>query len=105
MGTRRAGTEKNYNLWAGGSATLVTPDTNNGDVILAELECVPSVVKYKVQSDNTSRPRASKRKVEEDLLDPEEDATEPTAPCRSRWSRWSRRENRSLLLSLTTWRR
>merc|ERR1712079_196867 len=155
--TRRAGTEKNYNLWAGGSATLVTPDTNNGDVILAELECVPSVVKYKVQSDNTSRPRASKRKVEEDLLDPEEDAkrkmrrnrnrlaaakcrqkrldqiselqvevtnwerrnrsleeevaalreekeelqyilaaTEPTAPCRSRWSRWSRRENRSL---------
>merc|ERR1711897_95188 len=64
--TRRAGTEKNYNLWAGGSATLVTPDTNNGDVILAELECVPSVVKYKVQSDNTSRPRASKRKVEED---------------------------------------
>merc|ERR1712226_1013881 len=72
--TRRAGTEKNYNLWAGGSATLVTPDTNNGDVILAELECVPSVVKYKVQSDNTSRPRASKRKVEEDMLDPEEDA-------------------------------
>merc|ERR1711884_158936 len=72
--TRRAGTEKNYNLWAGGSTTLVTPDTNNGDVILAELECVPSVVKYKVQSDNTSRPRASKRKVEEDMLDPEEDA-------------------------------
>merc|ERR1711910_233254 len=61
--TRRAGTEKNYNLWAGGSATLVTPDTNNSDVILAELECVPSVVKYKVQSDNTSRPRASKRKM------------------------------------------
>merc|ERR1711884_468805 len=72
--TRRVGTEKNYNLWAGGSATLVTPDTNNGDVILAELECVPSVVKYKVQSDNTSRTRASKRKVEEDMLDPEEDA-------------------------------
>merc|ERR1712061_665458 len=64
--TRRAGTEKNYNLWAGGSATLVTPDTNNGNVILAELECVPSVVKYKVQSDNTSRPRASKREEDEE---------------------------------------
>merc|ERR1711978_681425 len=72
--TRRAGTEKNYNLWAGGSATLVTPDTSNGDVILAELECVPSVVKYKVQNENTSRPRASKRRAEEDLVDPEEDA-------------------------------
>merc|ERR1712223_430692 len=72
--TRRAGTEKNYNLWAGGSATLVTPDTNNGDVILAELECVPSVVKYKVQSEKTNRPRANKRRAEEDFLDPEEDA-------------------------------
>merc|ERR1712062_741673 len=51
--TRRAGTEKNYNLWAGGSATLDTPDTNNSDVILAELECVPSVVKYKVQSQHS----------------------------------------------------
>ena len=72
--TRRAGTEKNYNLWAGGSATLVTPDTNNGDVILAELECVPSVVKYKVNTENTNRPgRANKRKAEEELLDPEED--------------------------------
>merc|ERR1712061_348372 len=79
--TRRAGTEKNYNLWAGGSATLVTPDTNNGDVILAELECVLSVVKYKVQSDNTSRPRASKRKVEEDMLDQEEDEEEQEQAC------------------------
>merc|ERR1711899_547425 len=57
--TRRAGTEKNYNLWAGGSATLVTPDTNNGDVILAELECVPSVVKYKVQSAEPEHSGAS----------------------------------------------
>merc|ERR1712061_761538 len=103
--TRRAGTEKNYNLWAGGSATLVTPDTNNGDVILAELECVPSVVKYKVLSDNTSRPRASKRKVEEDMLDPEEDAKRWPPSGKRRRSRWSRRENRSLLLSLTTWSR
>merc|ERR1712079_79261 len=72
--TRRAGTEKNYNLWAGGSTTLATPDTSNGDVILAELECVPSVVKYKVNTENTNRPgRANKRKAEEELLDPEED--------------------------------
>jgi len=40
----------------------------------AELECVPSVVKYKVNTENTARPgRANKRKAEEELLDPEED--------------------------------
>ena len=68
--TRRQASEKNYSLWGGGSATVV--DTSNGDVILAELECVPSVVKYKVQAEKT-RPRANKRRAEEDL-DPEEDA-------------------------------
>jgi len=72
--TRRQVTEKNYSLWGGGSTTVVSPDTSNGDVILAELECVPSVVKYKVQNENTSRPRASKRRAEEELVDPEEDA-------------------------------
>merc|ERR1712066_907143 len=46
---------------------------SNGDVILAELECVPSVVKYKVNTENTARPRANKRKAEEEVLDPEED--------------------------------
>merc|ERR1711897_46969 len=52
----------------------VTPDGSNGDVILAELECVPSVVKYKVNTENTARPgRANKRKAEEEVLDPEED--------------------------------
>merc|ERR1712018_200313 len=67
---RRQASEKNYSLWGGGSATVV--DTSNGDVILAELECVPSVVKYKVQAEKT-RPRANKRRAEEEL-DPEEDA-------------------------------
>merc|ERR1712066_458391 len=47
---------------------------SNGDVILAELECVPSVVKYNVKPENNSRPRANKRRAEEDLVDPEEDA-------------------------------
>merc|ERR1712158_96363 len=71
---RRGGTDKNYSLWGGGSTTVVSPDGgNNGDVILAELECVPSVVKYKVNTENTARPRANKRKAEEDLMDPEED--------------------------------
>merc|ERR1712207_65262 len=38
------------------------------------LECVPSVVKYKGNTENTARPgRASKRKAEEEVLDPEED--------------------------------
>merc|ERR1712226_356704 len=64
----------NHSLWGGGSTTVVSPDGgNNGDVILAELECVPSVVKYKVNTENTARPRANKRKAEEDLMDPEED--------------------------------
>ena len=72
--TRRQTSEKNYSLWGGGSATVVGPDTSSGDVILAELECVPSVVKYKVQSEKTNRPRANKRRAEEDFLDPEEDA-------------------------------
>merc|ERR1712244_191012 len=108
--TRRAGTEKNYNLWAGGSATLVTPDTNNGDVILAELECVPSVVKYKVQSDNTSRPRASKRKVEEDLLDPEEDAKRKMRRNRNRLAAAKCRQKRldqisELQVEVTNWER
>merc|ERR1712223_887599 len=64
--TRRGGTDKNYSLWGGGSTTVVSPDGSNGDVILAELECVPSVVKYKVNTENTNRPgRANKRKAEE----------------------------------------
>jgi len=71
---RRGGTDKNYTLWGGGSTTVVSPDGgSNGDVILAELECVPSVVKYKVNTENTARPRANKRKAEEELMDPEED--------------------------------
>merc|ERR1711963_92184 len=57
----------NYSLWGGGSTTVVTPDT--GDVILAELECVPSVVKYKVHQEQSPRPRANKRKAEEEQVD------------------------------------
>merc|ERR1711963_314163 len=71
--TRRGGNDKNYSLWGGGSATVVSPDNTNGDVILAELECVPSVVKYKVNTENSARPRSNKRKAEEELLDPEEE--------------------------------
>merc|ERR1712062_715712 len=71
---RRGGTDKNYSLWGGGSTTVVSPDGgSNGDVILAELECVPSVVKYKVNTENTARPRPNKRKAEDELLDPEEE--------------------------------
>merc|ERR1711933_217928 len=71
--TRRTPAERNYSVWGGGSTTVVTPDGNNGDVILAELECVPSVVKYKVNTESTPRPRAIKRKAEEEQEDPEED--------------------------------
>merc|ERR1712045_1104373 len=71
--SRRGGNDKNYSLWGGGSATVVSPDTSNGDVILAELECVPSVVKYKVNTENSARPRPNKRKAEDELQDPEEE--------------------------------
>merc|ERR550525_424380 len=71
--SRRGGNDKNYSLWGGGSSTVVSPDTSNGDVILAELECVPSVVKYKVNTENSARPRPNKRKAEDELLDPEEE--------------------------------
>merc|ERR1712079_846447 len=71
--SRRGGNDKNYSLWGGGSATVVSSDTSNGDVILAELECVPSVVKYKVNTENSARPRPNKRKAEDELLDPEEE--------------------------------
>merc|ERR1711899_222483 len=55
--SRRGGTDKNYSLWGGGSTTVVSPDSaSNGDVILAELECVPSVVKYKVNTRTAPGP-------------------------------------------------
>merc|ERR1711874_899309 len=66
--SRRGGTDKNYSLWGGGSTTVVSPDSaSNGDVILAELECVPSVVKYKVNTENSPRPRQNKRRLEEEV--------------------------------------
>merc|ERR1711899_327935 len=72
--SRRGGTDKNYSLWGGGSTTVASPDSaSKGDVILAELECVPSVVKYKVNTENSARPRPNKRKAEDELLDPEEE--------------------------------
>merc|ERR1712227_462318 len=45
--------EKPYALWGGGSATIVSPtEENNGDIILAELQCVPSVVGSRVMNIN-----------------------------------------------------
>merc|ERR1712038_2105989 len=59
---------KNYALWGGGSATIVSPtEENNGDIILAELQCVPSVVSSRVMVVN------NRRKQDEDLMDPEEE--------------------------------
>merc|ERR1712062_557120 len=69
--SRRGGTYKNDSLYFGGSTTVVSPDSaSNGDVILAELECVPSVVKYKVNTENSPRPRQNKRKAEEEHPEP-----------------------------------
>jgi len=107
--TRRGGADKNYSLWGGGSTTVVSPDgANNGDVILAELECVPSVVKYKVNTENTARPRANKRKAEEDLMDPEEDEKRSMRRNRNRLAAAKCRQKRldqieTLQVEVTNW--
>jgi len=66
---------KNYAIWNGGSATIVSPtEETNGDVILAELQCVPSVVSNGVMDiNNVKIVKNNKRKADEDLLDPEEE--------------------------------
>merc|ERR1712029_775337 len=65
---------KNYALWGGGSATIVSPtEESNGDIILAELQCVPSVVSSSVMDVNTWEIVNNRRKQEEDLMDPEEE--------------------------------
>jgi len=70
--------EKPYALWGGGTATIVSPaEESNGDIILAELQCVPSVVGSRVMNINNVKvvnPSNNKRKRDEDpLLDPEEE--------------------------------
>merc|ERR1712018_736619 len=75
---KRSVGDKPYALWGGGSATIVSPtEENNGDIILAELQCVPSVVGSRVMNINNVKvvnPSNNKRKREEDpLLDPEEE--------------------------------
>jgi len=70
--------EKPYALWGGGTATVVSPaEESNGDIILAELQCVPSVVGSRVMNINNVKvvnPSNNKRKRDEDpLLDPEEE--------------------------------
>jgi len=65
---------KNYALWGGGSATIVSPtEENNGDIILAELQCVPSVVSSGVMDVNRVKVVNNRRKQDEDLMDPEEE--------------------------------
>merc|ERR1712227_510811 len=50
---KRSVGDKPYALWGGGSATIVSPtEDNNGDIILAELQCVPSVVGSRVMNIN-----------------------------------------------------
>merc|ERR1712038_873389 len=57
---------KNYALWGGGSATIVSPtEENNGDIILAELQCVPSVVSSSVMDVNRVKVVNNRRKEEE----------------------------------------
>ena len=74
---RRSGGEKNYSLWGGGVATVMSPsEENSGDIILAELQCVPSVVGAGVMNVNKVKTVTNTRKrkmiTEEELGDPEE---------------------------------
>jgi len=71
--------EKSYSLWGGGVTTVVSPsEENTGDIVLAELQCVPSVVGSgvmdvnKVKMVNNTGGRKRKIVVEEELGDPEE---------------------------------
>ena len=73
--------EKNYSLWGGGVTTVMSPsEENSGDIILAELQCVPSVVgagvmnvnKVKMVPNTNTGGRKRKLVAEEELGDPEE---------------------------------
>ena len=45
--------EKQYSLWGGGVTTVMSPsEDTSGDIILAELQCVPSVVGAGVMNVN-----------------------------------------------------
>merc|ERR1711983_576812 len=75
---KRSVADKPYALWGGGSATIVSPtEENNGDIILAELQCVPSVVGSRVMNINNVKvvdTSNNKRKRDDDpLIDPEEE--------------------------------
>merc|ERR1712154_613674 len=60
---------KNYALWGGGSATIVSPtEESNGDIILAELQCVPSVVSSSVMDVNKVKIVNNRRKQEKRRL-------------------------------------
>merc|ERR1712111_241480 len=63
---KRSVGDKPYALWGGGSATIVSPtEENNGDIILAELQCVPSVVSSSVMNVNRVKVVNNRRKQDE----------------------------------------
>jgi len=73
--------EKQYSLWGGGVTTVMSPsEESSGDIILAELQCVPSVVgagvmnvnKVKMVSNSNTGGRKRKMVMDEELGDPEE---------------------------------
>jgi len=73
--------EKQYSLWGGGVTTVMSPsEESSGDIILAELQCVPSVVgagvmnvnKVKMVSNSNTGGRKRKMVADEELGDPEE---------------------------------
>jgi len=73
--------EKQYSLWGGGVTTVMSPtEDTSGDIILAELQCVPSVVgagvmnvnKVKMVTNTNTGGRKRKMVMDEELGDPEE---------------------------------
>merc|ERR1712137_1362958 len=60
--------EKNYSLWGGGVTTVMSPsEENSGDIILAELQCVPSVVGAGVMNVNKVKmvPNTNTRRLDQ----------------------------------------
>jgi len=103
---------KNYANWNGGSATIVSPvEENNGDQILAELQCVPSVVSNGVMDINSVKiVKNNKRKADEDLLDPEEEEKRRMRRDRNRMAAAKCRKKRldqieSLQVEVENWER
>merc|ERR1712025_175348 len=83
-------------------------EENHGDIILAELQCVPSVVSSSVMDVNRVKVVNNRRKQDEDLMDPEEEEKRRLRRDRNRLAAAKCRKRRldqieSLQLEVDAW--